>query len=112
MDDWAKRRLAELHAAAPVKRKKTEPPFVKVPLWWAAEAAKATDTVKVIVWIELLHRSWKTKRATVSLPNGKLEKAGVSRFVKYRVLRKLEAAGLITFEWRCGKNPLVTLIVL
>jgi hypothetical protein len=25
MDDWAKQRLAELEAAAPIKRKKTEP---------------------------------------------------------------------------------------
>ena len=45
MDPWIKRRLKELRAAAPVKRKKADP-FVKVPLWWAIEAAKATKTKK------------------------------------------------------------------
>jgi hypothetical protein len=36
MDDepWHARRLRELEAATPPKRKKQEP-FVKVPLWWA-----------------------------------------------------------------------------
>ncbi len=111
MNNWAKRRLAELHAAAPIKRKKAEP-FVKVPLWWAVEAAKATKTPKALVWIELLHLAWKTKGSTFSLPNGKLKKAGVSRFVKCRVLRELEKAGLITVEWRHGKNPLITLVAL
>ena len=34
MNEWAKKRIQELKAAAPVKRKKADP-FVKVPLWWA-----------------------------------------------------------------------------
>ena len=40
MDDWAVRRKAELEATAPSKRKKQAEPFVKVPLWWIAAAAK------------------------------------------------------------------------
>jgi hypothetical protein len=108
MDDWAKKRLAELHAAAPVKRKKQEP-FVIMPLWWAAEAAKATRAPKLLVLVELLHRSWKAKGLTFPFPNGKLDKAGVSRFVKRRFLLDLETAGLITVEWRHGKTPRVTL---
>jgi hypothetical protein len=111
MDDWAKRKLAELRAATPAKRKKAEP-FVKVPLWWAVEAAKATNTAKALVWIELLHASWKAKSLTFPLPNGRLKKAGVSRFVKYRVLRELEKAKLITVKWRHGKSAVVTLVVL
>jgi hypothetical protein len=36
-DDWSKRRLVELHAAAPSERKKTEP-FAKIALPVAAKA--------------------------------------------------------------------------
>ena len=38
MDDepWHVKRLRELQAAAPVKRKTVEP-YVKVPLWWIEE---------------------------------------------------------------------------
>ena len=38
-EPWHVRRLRELEAAAPKRRKKDT--FVMVPLWWAAEAAKA-----------------------------------------------------------------------
>jgi hypothetical protein len=111
MNEWAKKRLQELKAAAPVKRKKADP-FVKVPLWWAEAAAKATRTLKALVWIELLHAVWKAKSATFSFPSGKLNKRGASRHTKRRALRELEAAGLITIEWRKGKNPIVTLVAL
>jgi hypothetical protein len=89
-----------------------EPPFVKVPLWWAAEAAKATRMPGMLVLIELLHRSWKAKSLTFPLPNRDLGKHGVSREIKRKKLRDLEAAGLITVERRHGKTPRVTLVVL
>jgi hypothetical protein len=111
MDDWAKQRLAQLHAAAPTKRKKPEL-FVKVPLWWAAKAAKATKTPKALVWVRLLHLAWKAKSLTFPLPNGKLEDNGVSRFAKYRALRELEAAGLIVVERRHGKTVMVSIVAL
>jgi hypothetical protein len=97
--------------AASVKRKKAEP-FVKVPLWWVVEAAKATHTPATVVCIELLHTSWKVKSQTFPLPNGRLKKMGVSREVKRYVLRDLEAAGLITVERRSHKTPIVTLVIL
>jgi hypothetical protein len=109
MDDWAKRKLAELHAATPAKRKKAEP-FVKVPLWWAAEAAKATRSPTTLVLVELLYRSWKAKSLTFSLPNGRLKKYGVSRQLKRKKLHELESAGLITVAWRHGRTPRVTLV--
>jgi hypothetical protein len=86
--------------------------FVRVPLWWATEAAKATRTPKAMVWVELLYRSWKAKSLSFPLPNGSLGKKGVSREVKRRALRDLETAGLITVEWRPGKTPRVTLVLL
>jgi hypothetical protein len=50
MDDWAKKRLAELEAAAPAKRKKAAP-SVMLSLSWAAEAAIATKSRKAMVWV-------------------------------------------------------------
>ena len=111
MNDWARKRIQELKAAAPVKRKKAEP-FVRVPLWWAEAAAKATRTPKALVWVELLHVSWKTKRLTFPLPCGRLEKKGVSRETRRRALRELGAAGLIKVVWQHGKTPIVTIVVL
>jgi len=108
MNDWVKKRLAELEAAAPVKREKKEP-FAKVPLRWAAVAARATKTTKCLVWIELLHMAWRKGSPTFPLPCGKLEKRGVSRETRRRALRELETAGLIQVEWKHGKTPVVTI---
>ena len=112
MDDtpWHKRRLQELALTAPIKRKKTVAPFVKVPLRWITEAAKATRSPTTAVCIELLRASWKAGSPTVSLPNGRLKSLDVSREVKRRVLRDLERAGLIMVERRHGKTTIVTLI--
>ena len=91
---------------------RSKDPFVKVPLWWAEAAAKATRTPGFLVCIELLRASWKAKSLTFSASNKRLAKAGVSREVKRRVLRDLEAAGLVTIERRPGRSPHVTLVVL
>jgi hypothetical protein len=113
MNEYAKKRLAELRAAAPVKRKKTEP-FVKVPMWWIEAAAKATESPTTLVLIELLRLHWKTKRSTFSVPNGRLRKLGVSRKVKHRVLRELEQGQgrLIVVKRKPRKAPTVTLVAL
>jgi hypothetical protein len=110
-ESWHVKRLRELEARAPVKRKKTEE-FVMVPLWWVTEATKATRMPGALVLIELLHRSWKAKSLTFPLPNGRLIKYGVSREIKRRILHNLEVAGMITIERRPGKTPLVTLVAL
>jgi hypothetical protein len=86
--------------------------FVKVPLWWITEASRAMKTPMALVAIELLYAAWKTRSSTVSMPNGRLAKLGVSREVKRRALQKLEVAGLIRVDRRHGKTPLVTLVVL
>jgi hypothetical protein len=112
MDDepWHTRRRRELEAMAPAKRKRKAEPFVKVPLWWAAAAAKATKTPAALVWIELLRASWKARSSTFPLANVRLARLGVSREVKRRVLRDLERAGLILVERPACKVPIVTLI--
>jgi hypothetical protein len=105
-------RRRELEATAPVKRKRKVEPFVKVPLWWIAQATKATNTGKALVCIELLYAAWKAKRLTFPLPNGRLAKLGVSRYAKQRALRDLERAGLITVERPLRRTPIVTLVLL
>jgi hypothetical protein len=49
--------------------------FVRMPMWWAAEAAKAMREPGMLVAAELLHRSWKAKSLTFPFPNGNLKKA-------------------------------------
>ena len=98
-----------LETGIPTKRKRTDP-FVKVPLDWAAKAAKATKTPQAMVWIELLRLAWRAKSDTVALSNERLKNPGVGRHSKYRALRALAAAGLITVEWRGRQAPIVTII--
>lgn len=84
--------------------------FVKVPLWWAEQAARATGTPKAFVWIWLLHLAWKAKSNTFPLPNGQLRDHGVHRNTKDRALRELEAAGLIQVVRKTRKTPVVSLL--
>ena len=109
-EPWRVRRLRELEAAAPVKRKRKVEPFVQIPLWWLEAAAKATRSPTTLVLAELWRLRWKTKRATFPLPNARLRRLGVDRKAKVRDLAKLERAGLIALEWKHGKTPVVTLI--
>jgi len=92
----------------PIKRKVQ--PFVKVPLWWIAEAAKHTRSPATLVLIELLHTHWKTKSLSFPFPNGRLKKLGVSREIKRRVLEELEQGGLIAVDRPTRKSPIVTLL--
>ena len=109
MDDAsAKKRLAQLEAAAPPKRKRQ--PFVRVPLAAAAQAANATGDHKLMVWLWLLRRSWERHTPTMVVPTAALQKYGITRKVKRRALEQLEAAGLIAVEQRPHKNPTVTLL--
>jgi hypothetical protein len=114
MDDepWHTLRRRELEAMAPAKRKRKVEPFVKVPLWWIAAAARATRSPRTLVLVELLRASWKARSSTFPLANVRLAKLGVSREIKREVLRDLEGAGLIVVERLAGKSPVVTLISL
>lgn len=112
MDAWAKKRLGELTAAAPAKRKNKKNLFVKVPLWWIEQVTRAVQSpqqVFVAVW--LLHLAWDAGSSGFPVPNGRLGKRGVDRRIKRKALAALEAARLITVERRHGKTPVVTLVV-
>jgi hypothetical protein len=109
MDDWTKQRLAELHAAAPAKRKKARA-FVKVPLDLADQVAAATGEKRTLVWMLILYRTWQRQSPAVVVSTTMLRKYGISHKVKRRALEQLEAAGLISVQWRTKKNPVVILI--
>jgi hypothetical protein len=93
-------------------KKKSEDLFAIIPLWWAVLAAEATKTPAALVYIYLQHLGRMAKGRSFSVPNGWLEKQGVSRWTKHRVLRALESYKMIAVEWRHGKNPLVTMLPL
>jgi DNA-binding MarR family transcriptional regulator len=86
--------------------------FANFPLWFAVAASKATKTPALLVCVYLLYASWKARSMTFTMANGWLEERGVSRKTKGRVLRDLEAAGLITVERSNHRSPRVTLLVL
>ncbi len=108
MTAWATQRLAELHAAAPQRRKVQA--YARVPLELAARAAAATGDRRLFVYIWLLYRTWQRGTATVVVSSTELRKYGVSRGVKKRALEQLEAAGLIMVERRERRNPIATVL--
>jgi hypothetical protein len=83
-----------------LQRAASPPPATAKPSTKAEPSAKAR------------RRKWKARSLTFSLPNGQLAARGASRKAKYRVLRELEAAGLITVERQPRKSPRVTLSML
>jgi hypothetical protein len=115
LDEWDaeieaafQREVATTKAAG--RRKKKVEAFVKVPLWWIETAAKDARSPTTLVLIELLYAAWKAKSSTFPLPNGRLNKLGVSREVKRKVLRDLERRPVILVERHSRKAPIITLI--
>jgi len=108
-EPWHVKRPREVEEAKARHRKKADA-FVKVPLWWIEIAAKDTRSPTTLVLIELLYASWKAKSSTFPLPNGRLNKLGVSRDVKRKVLRNLERRPVILVERHSRKTPIITLI--
>lgn len=109
MDDFVKRRLAELEAAAPVKRKKAKP-YAAAELEGAAKAFAALGCPKAMVYLWLVRRARMAGKRTITAPSGELAKYGVHREMKRRALKELEGGGVIMIEGRPGKTPSVTLL--
>jgi hypothetical protein len=114
LDEWDREIEADYQRAVAATRavgkgkgkgKKGEP-FAMVPLHCAEEMAKACRSPAFVVCVHLLYLSWKTKSRTVALPNPD----GYHRNSKDRVLRKLEAAGLVRVDRHSGRNPRVTIL--
>jgi hypothetical protein len=100
-------------AHIPVRSTRKAPDaFVKLPLWFARAAAKATNTRKALVWIWLVRLAFENRSLEFSVPNGRLRKMGISRHTKDRALRELETAGLIKVDRQAGKTVRISLVTL
>ena len=104
----SRKRTTTKRQAKKARRKKAEP-FVMVPRWWIEAAAKAAKSPTTLVLIELLWLRWRTKGSTFPLPNGRLQRLGVSRKLKQRTLRQLERVQLVGVKRLARKTPVVTL---
>jgi hypothetical protein len=87
--------------------KRTEP-FLQIPHRAILAGSRVLGGRRLLVWLYIHHRVWSDKNNTVRIGNVTLGSWGVRRMTKYRALRDLEKAGLISVEWRDRKSPLVT----
>jgi hypothetical protein len=100
----------EVAAKARKRKEREEEAFAIVPLWHAALAAEAARSPAILVYVDLMRRARLANGRSFTMPNGSLEKKGVNRKTKLRVLRDFEAYEMITVELRHGKNPRVTMV--
>jgi hypothetical protein len=117
------KKLGGVEAPAPTGRFKAarggaaarEPPadqHIGCPLWWfrrALAAVKSKDQLAVALYI--YRRRVVCKSATIKISNEKLrDDLGIERGAKYRALKCLAAAGLISYEMCSGNAALVTIL--
>jgi hypothetical protein len=92
------------------KQPRRSEPFLQIPHKAIVAGSKVLrGTKQFLVWLYVFHRVWSDKRKTVVVANQTLSEWGVARQEKYKALRRLEEAGLISVEWRGRRSPLVTL---
>jgi hypothetical protein len=93
--------------SAPTKSK-AEGRHIGCPVWFLRRAVEATggDPLAVALYLYRLRHIHRDK--TVKVPNGWLERElGISRYVKYRAIHALEAAGILRVHPRNGKEAVV-----
>ena len=84
--------------------------FLKGPIpWnWIVEAANVSGSaLKISLALWLL--AGMTKTGTVKLSNGLLEELGISRPTKYRAIKAMDHAGLISVSQHSGNSPEITI---
>ena len=105
-DDPAWRRSLAIAGAPPVPTKG----YVTCSLAWLARIVPVVGTADRLAVALVLYREYLIRRSpTVALPNGRVQKLGVSRHTKYRTLALLEEAGAVKMEARNGRSVRVTL---
>jgi hypothetical protein len=80
-----------------------------IPIAWLMKASALPGKafhIGIVLWYVCGLR----KDKTIILANGLLEQFHISRQAKYRCLKALDGAGLITFEGRKDRNPRVTIL--
>lgn len=80
-----------------------------IPLDWLERAARLPGRslhVAILLW----YAAGLQKTATITLPNTLARRFGIERNAKYRALRCLEQAELVSVENSTGRAPRVTLL--
>jgi hypothetical protein len=93
-----------------VRAAKHEKKFAILPLQWAADISEETGTRGAMVWILLRYMSWKTKSPTFPLSTALVNRYGIAKETKRRILTKLEAAGWVKIQHRHKQAPVITLL--
>jgi hypothetical protein len=105
---------SELAKAKPKRqgaRPKRAEPFLQIThKAFLAGGRVLRGTKQFLVWLLIHHRVWADNSKTVVIGNQTLKAWGVGRNEKYKALRQLEGANLVTVEWRSRRSPLVTLL--
>jgi hypothetical protein len=100
-------------AAKPARRKHVPADFYLVPAEWAERAAATLSTSAQLLMAFRLYRRWRMRRrgeATVAASNTVLG-GPMSRWTKYRMLRRLQTAGLLTVvEANRGRAPHIEIV--
>jgi hypothetical protein len=99
-------RKVELPGARARRSRQFIPP---VPMEWFRRACRLPGKALVVA-LAAWYRSKRQGSPTVVLTQAGLSELGVSRQAKYRALRRLEEAGLLTVRRRGHKSPEVTVI--
>ena len=112
MDNWAKRRMAELHARAPKKRQAHKAlKFAYVPLPWGYRVFAIAGRGAPIV-LHALREQKISGRGDVAITAALLKQWGVSHGTRNNTIKRLTAAGEATVRYR-GKKfrgcPLLTM---
>jgi hypothetical protein len=85
--------------------------YPAIPEPWLLKARTLPGKAPLDVAIVLRQQAALRKSLTVRLSNKPFLPLGSSgRFHKIRGLRALEAAGLVSVEWRTGASPIVTIL--
>ena len=112
-DDWAKKKLAELHARAPKKPADKKAKYAYVPLPWGYRALTVAGRGAVIV-LHALHVQKTTSRGDVPITAAFIRQWGIDDKLRGRTLAKLQAEGLALVCRRGKKHrgcPLLTMLI-
>jgi hypothetical protein len=116
MDDWAKQRLAELEARAPVKRRAAKAKkYANVPLTddWGYRAMTVAGRGAAIV-VHALYVQGSTGRGDVPITPAVLRRCGIGRKQRFKTIDRLVKEGLATVRYRGklrGSSPLLTMLM-
>ncbi len=85
--------------------------FLRGPIswkWLSLAARQKGRTLHVAIALQFL--AGLNSSSTVKLSNKVLDSLGVDRFTKYRALKELEDARLISIEKHSGRSPVITIL--